>query len=41
MNQSFPCRNGLILQEKEIQKKFGGFFGVLVAAQTTRKKHLG
>jgi hypothetical protein len=41
MNQSFPCKYGSILQENKNLKKIGSFFGVLVAAWTTRKKRLG
>jgi hypothetical protein len=39
MNQSFPCRYKYILQEK-ISNIFLEVFGVLIGAQTTRKKHL-
>jgi ribosome biogenesis protein Nip4 len=39
MNQSFPCRYGSILQEKNYYS-FGSFFGVFVATRTTRKKQL-
>jgi hypothetical protein len=40
MYQSFPCRYGSNPQEKK-SVFFGRFLGVLVAAQTTRKKCLG